>query len=175
MARQRHGTQCASRTLRSSLPPTPTDLLRPGLLQVKDFDGCGLVFGRARGSRKGRELEVRPWTSLNCYWREALQQLTVAGPVEVLTPAESDRLFAARPPAAGAVSAVSAQTRSLADDPALCERARALLAGNEPLPRPARWTGNRLVPESTEFWYGPGRLHHRLRYDREQGQDRSWQ
>ncbi|WP_079065568.1 pyridoxine 5'-phosphate oxidase C-terminal domain-containing protein [Streptomyces olivochromogenes] len=56
------------------------------------------------------------------------------------------------------------------------ERARALLAGNEPPPRPAGWTGNRLVPESTEFWYGsPDRVHRRLRHDREQGQDGSWQ
>lgn len=53
---------------------------------------------------------------------------------------------------------------------------RALLAGIEPVPRPARWTGYRLVSESTEFWYGsPDRLHRRLRYDREQGVDWSWQ
>ncbi|MFD8003518.1 pyridoxal 5'-phosphate synthase [Streptomyces mirabilis] len=146
------------------------------VLQVKEFDGRGLVFGSARGSRKGREPEARPWASLNFQWRETLQQLTVAGPVEVLTPAESDRLFAARPPAARAASAVSAQARSLADEPALRERARALLAGTEPAPRPVGWTGYRLVPKSTEFWYGsPDRLHRRLRYDREQGQDWSWQ
>jgi pyridoxamine 5'-phosphate oxidase len=150
---------------------------RPSIrvLQVKEFDGRGLVFGSVRGSRKGRDLEARPWASLNFYWRETLQQLTVAGPVEVLTPAESDRLFAARPPAARAASAVSAQTRSLAGEPALRERARALLAGTEPVPRPVGWTGYRLVPESTEFWYGsPDRLHRRLRYDREQGQDWFW-
>ncbi|MGW8879911.1 hypothetical protein FNV65_03860 [Streptomyces sp. S1A1-8] len=57
----------------------------------------------------------------------------MAGPVEVLTPAESDRLFATCPSAARAGSAVSAQPRSLADEPALRERARALLAGTEPI------------------------------------------
>ncbi|MET7781787.1 MULTISPECIES: hypothetical protein [Streptomyces] len=46
----------------------------------------------------------------------------MAGPVEVLTLAES---------------AVSVQTRSLADEPALREHARALLAGTEPGPGPA--------------------------------------
>ncbi|MFC9636518.1 pyridoxine 5'-phosphate oxidase C-terminal domain-containing protein [Streptomyces mirabilis] len=53
----------------------------------------------------------------------------------------------------------------------LHEGARALLAGTEPVPRPAGWTGYRLVPESTEFLYAsPDRLHRRLRYDRDQGQ-----
>ncbi|MFE2569252.1 pyridoxine 5'-phosphate oxidase C-terminal domain-containing protein [Streptomyces mirabilis] len=100
----------------------------------------------------------------------------MAGPVEVLTPAESDRLCAARPSAARAASAVPAQTRSLADEPVLRDHARALLAATEPVPRPAGWTGYRLVPERTEFWYGSSdRLHRRLRYDREQGLDWSWQ
>ncbi|MFD8215984.1 pyridoxine 5'-phosphate oxidase C-terminal domain-containing protein [Streptomyces sp. NPDC059697] len=40
------------------------------------------------------------------------------------------------------------------------------------MPRPAGWTGYRLVPESTVFWYdSPDRLRRRLRYDREQGVD----
>ncbi|MFF4135418.1 pyridoxine 5'-phosphate oxidase C-terminal domain-containing protein [Streptomyces mirabilis] len=44
------------------------------------------------------------------------------------------------------------------------------------MPRPAGWTGYRLVPESTEFLYAsPDRLHRRLRYDRDQGHDWSWQ
>jgi pyridoxamine 5'-phosphate oxidase len=139
------------------------------VLLVKGLDARGLVFGSSRGSRKGLELAVRPWASANFYWRETLQQLTIAGPVETLTEPESDEIFAQRPPEAQAASAASRQSRRLEadDEAALRERARGLVALGEPVARPADWTGYRLLPENIEFWYGsPDRLHRRLRYDR---------
>ncbi|MEU6114169.1 phenazine biosynthesis FMN-dependent oxidase PhzG [Streptomyces sp. NPDC047117] len=146
------------------------------VLLIKEFDGRGLVFGSARGSRKGRDLAERPWASLSFYWRETLQQLTVTGPVEVLSPVASDALFAARPEAARAASAVSEQSRPLTDDHALRARARDLLTAGGPVSRPEGWVGYRLVPESIEFWYGsPDRLHRRLRYDRAPDESWSWE
>jgi pyridoxamine 5'-phosphate oxidase len=137
------------------------------VLLAKEFDGRGLVFAGSRGSRKGQELTTRPWASMTFYWRETLQQLTVAGPVETVTPEESDRLFAERPPAARAASATSRQSRPLTDEAALRDRAHALATSDAPVDRPADWTGYRLLPETLEFWYGsPDRLHRRLRYDR---------
>ena len=39
--------------------------------------------------------------------------------------------------------------------------------GDGDIPRPARWTGWRVVPRSVEFWRDrPFRLHDRLRFDR---------
>lgn len=137
------------------------------VLLVKEFDARGLVFTSFTGSRKGTELAARPWASLTFYWRETLQQLTVAGPVEQVGAAESDDLFARRPRAARATTAVSRQSRPLSDESALRGHAKALLATDEDVPRPAEWTGYRLLPTAVEFWYGsPDRLHRRLRYDR---------
>lgn len=137
------------------------------VVSVKEADDRGLVFTSFRGSRKGTELAERPWASVTFYWRETLQQLTVAGGVEPLTDTESDRLFAGRPRAAQATTSVSRQSRPLDDEPELRTRARELAAGKGPLTRPAEWTGYRLLPESVEFWYGsPDRLHRRLRYER---------
>lgn len=137
------------------------------VLLVKEFDGRGLVFTSSRGSRKGGELAGTPWASMTFYWRETLQQLTLAGPVETLTAEESDRLFAARPSAARAASAASRQSRPLDDEAALRHRADDLLGDADAIRRPEDWTGYRLLPESVEFWYGrPDRLHRRLRYDR---------
>ncbi|MFJ8859851.1 phenazine biosynthesis FMN-dependent oxidase PhzG [Streptomyces sp. NPDC102451] len=137
------------------------------VVSVKEADAGGLVFTSFRGSRKGRELADQPWASLTFYWRETLQQLTVAGTVEPLADGESDRLFAERPRAAQATTAVSRQSRPLDDEPALRERARELVAAEGPLTRPAEWTGYRLLPGSVEFWYGsPDRLHRRLHYER---------
>lgn len=137
------------------------------VVSVKEADDRGLVFTGFRGSRKGRELAERPWASVTFYWRETLQQLTVAGAVERLADTESDRLFAERPRAAQATTAVSQQSRPLDDEPALRARARQLSDGKGRLTRPAEWSGYRLLPESIEFWYGsPDRLHRRLWYER---------
>ncbi|WP_049564778.1 phenazine biosynthesis FMN-dependent oxidase PhzG [Streptomyces sp. SBT349] len=137
------------------------------VLLVKEADERGLVFTSSRGSRKGQDLAVEPWASLTFYWRETLQQLTVQGPVETLAAEESDDLFARRPLAAQATTAVSRQSRTLDDEDGLKARAASLAESGGPVSRPEEWTGYRLVPQVVEFWYGsPDRLHRRLRYDR---------
>ncbi|MFI9645590.1 phenazine biosynthesis FMN-dependent oxidase PhzG [Streptomyces sp. NPDC052040] len=136
------------------------------ILLVKDLDDRGLVFTSFRGSRKGRDLAARPVASMTFYWRETLQQITLSGTVEELTAEESDDLFARRPLAAQATTAVSRQSRPLDDEAALRARARELVETGGPVPRPAEWTGYRLVPQAVEFWYGsPDRLHRRLAYE----------
>ncbi len=137
------------------------------VVSVKDMDRRGLIFTSFRHSRKGIDLQQRPWASVTFYWRESLQQLTIAGQVEHLGDEESDRLFAERPRAAQATTAVSRQSRPLGDETELRVRARLLGDGDQPIGRPADWTGYRVVPETVEFWYGsPDRLHRRLRYIR---------
>jgi dihydrophenazinedicarboxylate synthase len=136
------------------------------VLLIKELDDRGLVFTSFTGSRKGIDLAGRPLAAVNFYWRETLQQITVSGPVETLTAMESDRLFDERPLAARATTAVSRQSRPLADEAKLKADAAALIALGEPVGRPAEWTGYRLVPDVIEFWYGsPDRLHRRLRYE----------
>lgn len=145
------------------------------VLLVKDVDPRGLVLTSFEGSRKGRDLAVRPWASLTFHWRETLQQLTVAGPVEKVTAEESDKLFAERPLAAQATTAVTRQSRPLEDEADLRRRAGELIDAGLRLDRPAEWTGYRLVPWSVEFWYGsPDRLHRRLSYDRAPDPPHPW-
>lgn len=137
------------------------------VLLMKEIDARGLIFTSFRDSRKGRELQARPWASATFHWRETLRQLTVAGEVETLTESESEELFALRPLAAQATTAVSQQSHPLDDEEALRERARKLIESGDSVERPAEWTGYRLVPQNMEFWCGsPDRLHRRLRYDR---------
>lgn len=137
------------------------------VLLVKEVDDRGLLFTSSQGSRKGRDLAETPWASLTFYWRETLQQLTAQGPVEVLGGEESDELFARRPLAAQATTAISRQSRPLVDEAELQDRAKVLVDAGEPVARPDEWVGYRLVPQVVEFWYGsPDRLHRRLRYDR---------
>lgn len=129
-----------------------------------------LVFAGSYDSRKGRDLEVNPRAAGTLYWRETLQQIVVEGPVRKLSEAESDALFAERPPAGQATTVASSQGEALADPAELREAANALGHREEPLRRPARWGGYQLDPDLIEFWHGsPDRLHRRLLYVKEDG------
>lgn len=129
-----------------------------------------LVFAGSYESRKGRELAANPRAAGTLYWRETLQQVTVEGPVRKLGEAESDALFAERPPAGQATTVASSQGEPLDDPARLREAADSLTEGAEPLRRPPRWGGWRLDPDLVEFWHGsPDRLHRRLLYVKTEG------
>ncbi|MBR8641435.1 phenazine biosynthesis FMN-dependent oxidase PhzG [Streptomyces tuirus] len=131
---------------------------------------AGLVFTTHAGSQKGRELSENPWASGVLYWRETSQQITLAGPVRLLSEAEAETLWSSRPLFTHAMSHASRQSRPLDDLDQFADlRARALELGglNRPLPRPESYVAYRLEPASVEFWAnGTDRLHERLRYDR---------
>lgn len=134
---------------------------------LKSFDGDGLVFTSHTGSRKGTDLVARRYASATFHWRETVQQVNVSGPVRRLTAAQSDALFAERPAAAQATSAVSTQSNRLDDETELRKRAAELLAAGTPIARPDGWAGYRLEPTGVEFWLGSeDRLHRRLHYNR---------
>lgn len=129
-----------------------------------------LVFAGSHESRKGRDLAVNPRAAGTLYWRETLQQIVVEGPVEKLSEAESDALFAERPPAGQATAIASHQGEALANPAELREAADSVAHRSEPLHRPSRWSGYRLDPDLIEFWHGsPDRLHRRLLYVKADG------
>jgi dihydrophenazinedicarboxylate synthase len=137
------------------------------ILLVKQLTPA-LVFAGSYDSRKGRDLAVNPRAAGTLYWRETLQQIVVEGPVRRLSEAESDALFAQRPPAGRATTVASNQGEELADPEALRRRGEEL--GAEELRRPPNWGGFRLDPDLIEFWHGsPTRLHRRLLYVKSDG------
>jgi len=122
-----------------------------------------LVFAGSYESRKGRDLTANPRAAGTLYWRETLQQITIEGPVEKLSEAASDALFAERPAAGRATTVASSQGEGLADPDELRRKADEL--DGEELRRPPSWGGFRLDPDLIEFWHGsPTRLHRRLLY-----------
>lgn len=138
------------------------------IVQVIDITAEGLVFTSHDGSQKGRDMAATKWASGVLYWRETRQQLTLAGPVERLSDAESDALWNARPVSTHPMSVASRQSEPLEDEKALRAEAQRLAGLGQPLPRPAVWSGYHLRPVMVEFWHGSlDRLHRRLRYDRE--------
>ena len=138
------------------------------MLLLKGADERGFTFFSGYESRKGHELAENPRAALVFYWRPLGRQVRVEGPVRRLSTGESDGYWATRPPRSRAAAAVSRQSEPLASLAELEAEAARLLAdhGGE-VPRPERWGGYLLEPETIEFWqHRDDRLHERIRFTR---------
>jgi pyridoxamine 5'-phosphate oxidase len=133
---------------------------------MKSFDPAGFVWATNYLSRKGRDLDSTGEAGLVFPWHDLGRQVHAEGPVERVGPAESDRIWAARPRASQLSAAASRQSEVVASRSEIEER----IAGLEgehggDVPRPDHWGGYRLRPRLVEFWQGrQNRLHDRLRY-----------
>ena len=142
------------------------------IVLLKDVDARGFTFYSNRESAKGLDLAAHPRAALLFHWKSLRRQVRVRGSVEPVTTAEADAYFASRARESRIGAWASDQSRPL-DSRAALEAAVAREAARfegEDVPRPERWTGWRVVPESVEFWRDrPFRLHDRLRFDRDGG------
>ena len=132
---------------------------RPSVRMVllKGADERGFTFYTGYTSRKGRELEANPRAAL-LFHRPGIQ-VRVEGRVERVSAEESDAYWASRPAASRRSAAASRQSEPLASRDDLEAAVAAQPA--EP-PRPERWGGYRLVPDTYEFWrHRDDRLHER--------------
>jgi pyridoxamine 5'-phosphate oxidase len=132
---------------------------RPSVRMVllKSADDRGFTFFTGYESRKGRELESNPRAAL-LFHRPGIQ-VRVEGPVARVPASESDAYWATRPEASRRSAAASSQSQPIDSRE---ELVAAVDAQPERPPRPERWGGYRLVPDTYEFWrHRDDRLHER--------------
>lgn len=140
------------------------------MVLLKGVDERGFVFYTNLGSRKGRELRDNPRAALCFHWPPLEVQVRVEGAAALVTDAEADAYFATRPRVSQLGAWASAQSEPMAHDEDLEARLREVERRYEgrDVPRPAYWTGFRVIPERIEFWHArPFRLHDRALYARD--------
>ena len=140
-------------------------------------DQRGFCFFTNFESDKARQILAQPRAAFVMHWKSLRRQIRVRGPVEVVTDGEADAYFATRGRMSQIGAHASRQSRPLANRYALLERVETLqksFGEDEPVQRPANWSGFRVVPRTMEFWKdGANRLHDRVRFTREQP-DGAW-
>jgi len=132
---------------------------------LKGSDERGFVFYTNAESPKGRDLKGNPRASAVFYWDATGRQVRIDGRVEKVSKKEADAYWRTRPRMARLGAIVSRQSRPMKSRAAFIVKVAklAIKYSGRPVPRPARWTGYRIVPSSIEFWTRRlHRLHERV-------------
>ena len=143
--------------------------VRMVLLNARDHRG--FCFFTNFESDKGTQLLADPNAAFVMHWKSLRRQVRVRGAVEVVADGEADAYFSSRSRASQIGAHASKQSRPLANRYALLERVETLNKSfrvDEPVNRPAHWSGFRVIPKTIEFWKdGANRLHDRVRFTRQ--------
>jgi pyridoxamine 5'-phosphate oxidase len=148
---------------------TPDGIPSARMVLLKGLDPRGFVFYTNLESRKGGELAANPHAALCFHWKSLHRSVRVEGAVEPVTGAEADAYYASRARGSRIGAWASKQSRPLEGRFAL-EKAVAEYTtkfGVSEIPRPAFWSGFRVLPKRIEFWRDmPFRLHDRQVFHR---------
>ena len=150
---------------------------RPSVRMVlmRRYGPEGFGFFTNLQSRKGGEIAANPWGALCIHWKSLRKQVRAEGRLVAISDAEADDYFASRSRNSRIGSHASDQSRPLDSRETFVRRVEEMQErfADDEVPRPAHWSGFRLVPDRIEFWEDVEfRLHHRRLFERQA--DGSW-
>jgi len=139
---------------------------------LKKFGKEGFVFFTNIESKKGREIQKKPFVAALFWWQNFGRQVKIRGKAEKISEKEADEYFKTRPRFAQIAAWASRQSQPISSYKELIERFKKYekeFEGKE-VPRPPYWLGFRIIPYEFEFLiYTTERLHKRALFYLESG------
>ena len=133
----------------------------------------GFAFYTDYTSQKGRALAAHPEVAAVFPWYTLHRQVKIRGVAEKVSAADSDAYFSTRPRDSRIGAWASDQSQPIASREELEAKVTQFTEkfdGVDEVPRPEKWGGFLIRPQSIEFWAGRrSRLHDRIRFTRSDG------
>ena len=143
------------------------------MVLLKGLSNKGFVFYTNFNSKKGNDLKINQQASMCFHWKSLRRQVRVIGKVEQVTDKEADDYFNSKPYKNRISAWASSQSEKLKSRDVFLSEIKKFekkYPDQNNTPRPAHWSGWRILPQEVEFWLdGQGRIHERLNYIKTNG------
>ena len=151
---------------------TSNDKNEPSVRMVllKGLSEKGFVFYTNLNSPKSHDLKNNPKAAMCFHWKSIQRQVRISGSITQVSNEEADLYFNSRPYESRIGAWASDQSQVMETRKEFTNKIdeyKKKYNDKESLPRPKKWSGWCLNPESFEFWLGDKyRIHERLKYNK---------